>query len=247
MATDARVVPGRPIAEGAHAIGATSKPFTTGGLSRCYLFENGEELTLVDTGWHPDARMILEYLAHLGRSPRDITNILLTHAHRSHLGGLAMLQRLTRAELHAHAWEIPIIEGLQRAAPVSWTLRPMSLLWFRAGAALGIPKHAPASGISVLDEGDRVGGLDVLHTPGHTPGHLAFAWRDTVLAVGDAVATWPSIGAGWPGFNLDEATYRRSLRRLIAMDPEVVATGHGEPITERTAMRLSTLHGPRRW
>ena len=87
-----------------------------------------------------------------------------------------------------------------------------------------------------VQEDDQVGPLRVLHIPGHTPGHLAFHWAERgVLAVGDAIATWPQLDAGWPGFNLNEEQYRASLRRLAQLEANVVAVGHGEALAEGAA------------
>jgi glyoxylase-like metal-dependent hydrolase (beta-lactamase superfamily II) len=94
---------------------------------------------------------------------------------------------------------------------------------------------------ATLAEGDVVGGLKVLHVPGHTPGHLAFLWRDRAMFVGDAILTWPSLGPGWPGFNLDEAEYRRSLRRIVTMEPEIIGPGHGPPICDDATEQLAPL------
>jgi glyoxylase-like metal-dependent hydrolase (beta-lactamase superfamily II) len=53
--------------------------------------------------------------------------------------------------------------------------------------------------------------------PGHSPGHLAFAWPErSLLIAGDAVATWPSLCAGWTAFTLDRAQHAVSLRRMAA-------------------------------
>jgi glyoxylase-like metal-dependent hydrolase (beta-lactamase superfamily II) len=182
-------------------------------------------------------------LWHIQRPLSDLKRIVLTHAHRSHLGGLARLKALTRGMVPAHAAEAPIIEGLKPAQPVSlWPLTPVSLLPFRLGALLGVPKHVPSLVDERLEDGGDVGPLKAVFTPGHTPGHIAFWWpeRRTLIA-GDAVATWPRFGAGWPGFNLDDELYRRSLDKLIDLEPEVVGTGHGDPVVHRTAARLATL------
>jgi glyoxylase-like metal-dependent hydrolase (beta-lactamase superfamily II) len=93
----------------------------------------------------------------------------------------------------------------------------------------------------LIPDGLPVGPLEVLATPGHTAGHLAFRYRDSVIAVGDAVATWPRFGAGWPGFNLDEQLYRVSLVKLVDLAPRVVGPGHGAPIVRDTPRLLRTL------
>jgi glyoxylase-like metal-dependent hydrolase (beta-lactamase superfamily II) len=215
---------------------------TKGGYSRAYLFEDDDELTLVDTGWDTDAHIILEYLASIDRSPTEIRHIALTHAHRSHLGGLATLAALSGAKVWCHETEAPIIRGDARAHPINlWPPLPVRLVPFRILSWLNLPKHQPWRELTYV--GDReIGPLTVIHTPGHTPGHLAFVYRGSVLAAGDAVATWPRLGPGWPGFNLDERLYRASLWKLVQMAPQVVGPGHGDAIVAGAPELLLRLY-----
>jgi glyoxylase-like metal-dependent hydrolase (beta-lactamase superfamily II) len=226
------------VAEGVYSIGQKK-----GGRVHAYLFEHGTELTLVDTLFDAPAEPVLDCIRQIGRSPSELKNIALTHAHRSHLGGLATLKRLSGAVVWAHEWEADIIAGERLAQPVSMRPSgPLSTYPMRIGLAMGRPKHSPCPVDRGLLEGDQVGPLRVVHIPGHTPGHLAFHWEERdVLAVGDAVATWPRIDAGWPGFNLNEGQYRDSLGRLAEIEASVIAVGHGEPLTERAAERVAVL------
>lgn len=234
---------GRQIAPGVHQVGLWR--LRKGGYSRSYLFEDDEDgtLTLVDTGWDDDAGAILRYLDDIGRSPAEISHIAMTHYHRSHLGGLARLARISGAEVSSHASEAPVIEGTRRAHPVALLpLRPLPLIPFRIISWTPLYKHVPWHVKRFLQEGDEVGPLTVVHTPGHTAGHLAFRYRESVLVVGDAVATWPlRLSAGWPGFNRDDTEYRRSLVKLVRGRPDVVGPGHGDAIVENTAAQLDTL------
>jgi glyoxylase-like metal-dependent hydrolase (beta-lactamase superfamily II) len=226
------------IADGVYSIGQKK-----GGRVHAYLFEQSRELTLVDTLWDAEPKQVLECIRRIGRSPGDLKHIALTHAHRSHLGGLAQLKRVSGALVYAHEWEADIIGGERLAQPVSLRpRRPLSTYPFRIGLALGRPRHPPCPVDRDLVEGDQVGPLRVVHIPGHTPGHLAFYWEERgVLAVGDAVATWPRIDAGWPGFNLNEPEYRTSLKRLAEIEADVIAVGHGEPLREHAAERIHAL------
>jgi glyoxylase-like metal-dependent hydrolase (beta-lactamase superfamily II) len=232
------------IVEGVHRIGPDRHGYTQGGYSQAYLFEDGAALVLVDTGFEEDANGILKYLWSIGRSPNALTDIAITHAHRSHLGGLAMLKRLApNATVHSHIWESDIIDGgrASQAVPLK-PLFPLTLYPLRILQLLGVPKHVPCPVDHHIDEGDRIGPLEVLHTPGHTPGCVCFYWRERgIVAVGDAILTWPKLGGGWPGFNLDERRYQRSLRRLVDLEPVVVCPGHGPEIKENTAALIRTL------
>ena len=226
------------IADGVYSLGQKK-----GGHVHAYLFEDDGELTLVDTLFDSDAHLVLDLIRKIGRTPRDLKRILLTHAHRSHLGGLAKLRELSGALVYAHEWEADIIAGERAQQPVSLVPRgPLKTYYLRLGLALGRPKHPPCPVDRPLTEGDAVGPFQVIHIPGHTPGHMAFhdARRD-VLVVGDAVATWPRTGAGWPGFNLNEGQHRLSFQRLAEFDASVVAVGHGEPLTAGAADRVHEL------
>jgi len=97
-----RELPGFEIEPGLHTIGPLSDGVRQGGYSRAYLVEDGDRLTLVDTLFDDDAYMIIEYLLRIGRSAHELTDIVLTHAHRSHLGGLARLKKLSGATVWAH-------------------------------------------------------------------------------------------------------------------------------------------------
>lgn len=221
--------------------------YSKGGYSRAYLFEDGDRLTLVDALFDPDARQIIDYMWSIGRAPAELTDIVVTHSHRSHIGGLATLKRISGARVWCHASEVAIVEGRQSAAPVAlWPLRPLVLYPFRVMSYLPYKPHVPCKVDCRAEEGEQIGSLKVIHAPGHTPGNLALLWKERVLVVADVILTWPTFAAGWPGFNTDEPLFRRSLQRLVDLKPEIVCVAHGDPICDNAAQRLSTLDAARR-
>ena len=215
------------IAPGVYSMGQRK-----GGRVHAFLLDSGADLTLIDTLYDTDARLVLDRIKSIGRAATDLY-ILLTHAHRSYLGGLAALKRLSGATVYSLAWEADIITGDRAAQPV--TLRPMRPLrtYLRVyHFQLGLGKHPPCPVDRAVEDGDRVGPVRILHTPGHSPGHLAFWWPERrVLFAADAIATYPELAAGWPAFNLNEKQHRASLARMAQLEAQVVAVGHGEPIT----------------
>ena len=229
------------------APGVYSMEQNKGGHVHAFLLDNGTDLTLIDTLFDTDAHQILERIESIGRTIEDLKRIVLTHGHRSHLGGLATLTRLSGANVYSHEWEADIIAGERPAQPVTIVpMRPLSIYWrvyyLQFGAALGRGKHPPCPVGSTLTDGDMVGPVRVLHTPGHTPGHLAFWWPERrILFAGDAIATYPVFEAGWPAFNLNPTQQRISIRRMVDLEAEVVAVGHGDPITGGAAERLRSL------
>ncbi len=220
------------LAPGIHSLGHGK-----GGHVHAFLIDEGDQLTLVDTLFEDDARLVLAEIDRLGRRMSDLRRIVITHGHRSHLGGLAALKRAGGATVYAHEWEADIVAGERRAQPV--TLLPkqsLRLFPFQLGLRLGRPKHAPCPVDEVLNEGDAVGPLQVLHAAGHTPGHLAFYWPERrFLIAGDAVATWPELCAGWHAFNLNTTQHHATLQRMAALDAHIVGVGHGDPLTENAA------------
>jgi glyoxylase-like metal-dependent hydrolase (beta-lactamase superfamily II) len=226
------------LAPGIHSLGHGK-----GGHVHAVLIEDGNELTLVDTLFEGDARLVLQAIHALGRSPSDLKRIALTHGHRSHLGGLAALKRASGATVLAHAWEADIVGGDRRAQQVTLLPRQsVRLLPFQVGLFLGRPKHVPCPVDELLDEGDAVGPLRVLLAAGHSPGHLAFHWPErSFLIAGDAVATWPELCAGWTAFNLNRKQHHESLRRMAALEAHIVSVGHGDPITQDAADTVQGL------
>ena len=213
---------------GVHSLGHSK-----GGHVHAFLLDHGNELSLVDTLFESDGRLVLDAIRRLGRQPRDLKRIAITHGHRSHLGGIAALKHHSGATVHAHEWEADIIAGDRPAQAVSILPRQsVKLIPFQLGLWLGRPKHRPCPVDQLLADGDSFGPLQVLHARGHSPGHLAFWWPDKQFAiVGDAVATWPELCPGWHAFNLNKHQHHRSLQRLAALEANLVGVGHGDPIT----------------
>lgn len=158
-----------------------------------------------------------------GLAGRPVRRILLTHAHPDHVGCASTLARETGATLVAHRQDVPFLTGQASlgSAPAWW----LAALVHRP---LGVWNLGP---VEAVDEGHREGPWTVLHTPGHTPGHLAL-WdpeRRTLL-VGDLlVHAFGRVAPGVPWFTLDLEERARSLRRLADLPARRLAFGHGPP------------------
>jgi glyoxylase-like metal-dependent hydrolase (beta-lactamase superfamily II) len=215
-----------------------------GGRVHAFLCDDGTELTLVDTLYDTDGARVLALIEQIGRRPADLRHIVLTHAHRSHLGGLAALAAASGATVYAHEWEADIIAGERKAQPVSLIPgKPLrAYIPLQLGLALGLGRHPPYPVDHAVAGGDRIGPLHVLDASGHSPGHLAFWWPERrALIAGDSIATWPSFLPGWPAFNLNERRHRIALRRLAETDPEILGVGHGDSIPSGAGPRVRSL------
>jgi hydroxyacylglutathione hydrolase len=203
-------------------------------LINVYLLED----VLIDAGVRRDARRILRQL-----EGRAVTAHALTHAHPDHLGashevcetlGLPFWvgDRDADAAQDTGVLAASLHEG--RIAGGTISIAPLLKLFVAAQVAAGHPVDRR------LREGDEVAGFEVLETPGHSPGHLAF-WRerDRVLIAGDVVWNF-QFAAGRPGMtqplptsSTDPALNRASARRLAALEPDLVCFGHGPPLRDR--------------
>jgi glyoxylase-like metal-dependent hydrolase (beta-lactamase superfamily II) len=230
------------IAPGVHSIGQRM-----GGRVHAFLIDDGHHLTLIDTLFDTDGHRVLAAIKELGRAPSDLKQIVLTHGHRSHLGGLAALKRLSGATVYAHRWEADIIAGERRAQPVTYRpVRPLREWWriypFQLGINFGFDRHPPCPVDEAAEDGDAIGPLQVVQAPGHSPGHLAFYWPERrALIAGDAIVTWPVLAPGWPSFTLNAKQHRSALQRLATFPVDVVGVGHGKPIVRNAADQLHAL------
>jgi glyoxylase-like metal-dependent hydrolase (beta-lactamase superfamily II) len=208
-------------------------------VGQAYVWRDGDELTLIDTGPAGSGPDIASALAPLGRLRR----IVLTHFHDDHAGSAAELAA-GGVQVLAHRADAPVIRGERPGPPPAFTPAEREL---HARVAAGLPA-APACRVDVeLDEGDRLevgDGAEVLSVPGHTDGSVALHLpADGVLFTGDLIAEWN--GEPIPGpFNVDPDTAVRSSRRLAALpDVDIACFGHGEPLVGQARDRLRRLLG----
>jgi glyoxylase-like metal-dependent hydrolase (beta-lactamase superfamily II) len=189
--------------------------------------------------------------------------IVLTHGHHDHAGGAGPLARAWGVPVHAHPLELPYLTGRAAYAPEDLSFGGpvgfFSRLLHNRGHDLGdLVRPLPEDG-SV----PHLPGWRWLHTPGHTPGHVAlFRQSDRTLLSGDAVVTidlerWLSQFSRRREFarppapsTSDWEAAMRSVRELAELDPWTVAAGHGLPMSGRHvaaelrafAARLSAPH-----
>jgi len=233
------------ISSGIYQIGAVKGGYVKAGYTKSFLLEDGEDIIVVDTLYDADAKLILDEIAALGKTPKNIKHILMTHGHRGHLGGLAALKRLSGAPIYGHAWEADIISGdRSRQEPdffnmiplKAWPIISVGRLTARWNKHEGVPVD------QLIDDGDEIGPIKVIHTPGHTPGHLAFYWPERkVLLSGDAFVTWPLITPGWRCTMLNEVQSWQSLDRMAALDVDIICPGHGDAIAHNGKEVLKAL------
>lgn len=200
----------------------------------CYLVREHGGFTLVDTGMSGSAQAIMAIAAAQGA---PIMRIALTHAHVDHAGSLdALHAALPAAEVSIGVREARLLAGERSLDPDE----PQDKL---RGGFLACATRPTR----LLQPGERVGSLEVVAAPGHTPGQVAFLdTRDGTLIAGDAFQTQGRlVVAGqlhWRFPVSPFATWHRptalaSAAALRALNPTRLAVGHG-PVIEQPAAAL---------
>jgi glyoxylase-like metal-dependent hydrolase (beta-lactamase superfamily II) len=174
------------------------------------------ETVLVDAG---TPRIGSQIVDELGRDGAEPTLILLTHSHFDHAGGASVVRQATGAPICAPAAERPLFDGEVKHRFLA-----------RAGARvvnLGRPVIFPTVD-RWLEPGEPVAGLEIVATPGHTPGHVSYRLGTTIVG-GDAFMTGDRFREAVAFFIADRAEARRSIERLSGLDLDLAVSGHGPP------------------
>ncbi|MFJ6208473.1 MBL fold metallo-hydrolase [Lysinibacillus sp. NPDC092081] len=192
----------------------------------CYFVEEESELTLIDAALPYSAKSIIKAAESIGK---PITRIIITHAHNDHIGALDTLKELLPdCQVSISSRDALLLEGNSSLLPNEENTPIRG----------GLPKNIKTKPDLLLEEGDRVGSLEVIATPGHTPGSITlFDTRNRSLIAGDALVTrgklvvsgmmnrlfpFPAL-ATW-----DKSTALKSAKKLRDLNPSLLAVGHGK-------------------
>ncbi len=189
------------------------------GTGHCFLVVD-KQCYLIDTGLPFAAGTVIRALGAMGVAPKDLKNILITHHDADHVGGLRAIQQWCGAKVWAHPLDIPYIEGKAERPGFKKQL----------GQWLAKP---PLCDLRPYEGAMRVGPVQVIHTPGHTPGHVCLLYQGTLFA-GDLVENKRGLLRPYPDkWNADSAQLRRSVGSLKDVDYDLVCMAHGEPYRGR--------------
>jgi glyoxylase-like metal-dependent hydrolase (beta-lactamase superfamily II) len=227
------------------ATGGWRIPTAPADFINSYLIEGDDgTLTLVDAGMKSAPKKLLAALAELGKSPGDVTHLLLSHAHNDHTGGAAKIQDATGSAVHTHEREaVYIREG--RMPNVDRSTFGGRLLARLPGKAKGFAKVGVDDTFEDGDVLHMAGGIQIVHTPGHTPGHCSFLHPSSgVLITGDALFNVRGFSYSFASSCTDVRLSRESAARLGELDFEVAGFTHGAHVsTGAKAAVRAFLHG----
>jgi glyoxylase-like metal-dependent hydrolase (beta-lactamase superfamily II) len=194
-----------------------------------------DELTLIDAGLAGSGRMLRRYLEHIGRSQADIARIVCTHSHPDHIGGV-------REIAFGHETEV--------------LMHPADAARLRIGWRDLIARPTPSTFVALITRGPEdarplvdgdvlpvLGGLRVVHTPGHTPGSIClYAPALRLLFVGDVLQVLHGrLSFASQFFSDDMALAKQSVAKLAALDVETIAFAHYTPWRDRARDALREL------
>ena len=196
------------------------------GMINCFLVREADGFTLVDAGLRGSASSILSAASRLGA---PIRRIVLTHAHIDHIGSLDnLMAALPGAELSIGNRESRLLA------------KDLSLDAGEKGKKLLGFTGAKSRPNRLLVEGELVGSLRAVPSPGHTPGHMAFLdVRDNTLIAGDAFTTKTGVVVAgvfkvlfpFPAlFSWNAVFAAKSAAKLRELNPSLLAVGHGPSI-----------------
>ncbi len=203
-------------------------------VSHAFLLCEGNDLVLVDAGPEDEGAHLLDTLRTEGVVLSDIDHVVVTHAHQDHAGGLRAVKEATDATVWMHAADATLVE--EGHARREWSVTPglfhRVLYWLYVR---GVPDTVPAVEVDrTVEDGEivpLVGGLEVVHVPGHCAGQIALLWHqhDGVLLAADAALSL----LGRPRLSVvyeDLQQGADDLQRLARLDFNTAVFGHGAPI-----------------
>src|SRR5215211_890020 len=192
--------------------------------------QNGN--TLVDAGLPDQMEAISAALVEAGIGVRDLRRIIFTHQDLDHVGSGAALVRQSGARVLAHPADVPYVEGSRRPlkpSPAMLDQRPQMRKVLERLEPVGVDER--------IENGTRLdiaGGIRVISTAGHTPGHISlYLERSKVLIAGDALtAEKGSLNGPNPSMTLEMSTAIQSIRSLADLEIDTIVCYHGGVVSE---------------
>lgn len=210
---------------GPHAIEVCADVSVVGGRgltapedAAVYLVTAGDDAALIDAGCGRATDLLLANVEAAGIAPSRIRQLLLTHCHFDHTGGAAELRRRLGCATVAHALDAATIEAGDDEVSAA--------AWYRSHLAPCPVDRKLVAALEAVAIGERT--LQAHHIPGHSPGSVAYVWE----SAGRRVLFGQDVhGPLDDTLRSDPVHYQASLRKLLALEADVLCEGHYGVIT----------------
>lgn len=232
---------------GIEMLNLSLKAFGHDGVFNPTLIWDENSAILVDTGLPGQIDVIKAEMARAGVPLKHLKAVILTHQDIDHIGNIEALVNELEVEVYAHALDQPFIEGtrpLMKTDPSQmpaeeWEALPEPMKQIYANP----PK---VSVTKVLKDGEELpvfGGLQVIHTPGHTPGHISLYHKNskTLIAADSMFCMNGQLKGPIAHVTPDIELAVKSLRKYLDYEVENVICYHGGLATEKTNEQLTKL------
>jgi glyoxylase-like metal-dependent hydrolase (beta-lactamase superfamily II) len=218
-------------------------PFAMNSLN-AWLVDSGDGWILIDTGMHTAAgwRALDRAYAASGASWRDLRTLVITHMHPDHVGLAPEVKKASAASIGMHGLDSDLLREFTNPDQAEyWNGVALDLAGspgdlkgpVNAAFHLLTVKFPDVNPEIVLEGGEKIGSLEVIWTPGHSPGHVClYDAERRILFSGDHILDTTSPNIGWLPEGDPLGDYLTSLRHLRSRDIDIVLPGHGEPIRD---------------
>ena len=209
------------------------------GAVNAFVIED-DGLTLVDTGLPGSTDQLFAALRQAGKNPADIKRLILTHLHADHSGNAAEIQRQTNARVYAHHTDASLLEQGVSGRPLTLTPGLVNKLIYKLVIKGPTTTVAPVAVDEKLSDGDvlpLLGGIQVVHTPGHSAGHIALLLpSEGVLIAADLCSH--VLGLAYSTLYEDQVLGRQSILKAAALPFDTAVFGHGRPLRGQANQQL---------
>jgi len=185
--------------------------------SNIYAISDKDGIYIIDTGFEGNDELIFGMIdAFFGAEPEDIVGIILTHGHPDHVGSLPEIIDISGADVYIHEKDLPLLEKYTGLKDIP------NLITLKGGEVLNV-----------------LGGLKVIHAPGHTDGSIMLYKEGEILFTGDVLLTDKDGEIKLPlhKYTKDMKKEIASMLKIKAFDFHILLPGHGPPILERAKER----------